>query len=126
MESIPRTLSENAGLDQVDILVALRAAHETKGLWSGINVYTGEITDMMKEGVLEPVKVKEHAIGSAVEVASMILRIDDVIAAARPPPLPGGQGPPPDEIFSRKGLTETPVLRDGLLAAATRRAWQVA
>src|SRR6266702_4012390 len=96
MESIPRTLSENAGLDQVDILVALRAAHETKGLWSGINVYTGEITDMMKEGVLEPVKVKEHAIGSAVEVASMILRIDDVIAAAKPPPMPKGQGPPTD------------------------------
>src|SRR3989475_56110 len=96
MESIPRTLSENAGLDQVDILVALRAAHETKGLWSGINVYTGEIVDMMKEGVLEPVKVKEHAIGSAVEVASMILRIDDVIAAAKPPPMPKGQGPPPD------------------------------
>src|SRR6266566_2247949 len=47
MEAIPRTLSENAGLDQVDILVALRAAHEAKGLWSGINVYTGEITDMM-------------------------------------------------------------------------------
>src|SRR5256884_430764 len=96
MEAIPRTLSENAGLDQVDILVALRAAHETKGLWSGVNVYTGEITDMMKDGVLEPVKVKEHAIGSAVEVASMILRIDDVIAAAKPPPMPKGQGPPPD------------------------------
>ena len=96
MEAIPRTLSENAGLDQVDILVALRAAHEAKGLWSGINVYTGEIVDMMKEGVLEPVKVKEHAIGSAVEVASMILRIDDVIAAAKPPPMPKGQGPPPD------------------------------
>src|SRR5213080_4567660 len=96
MESIPRTLSDNAGLDQIDILVGLRAAHETKGLWSGINVYTGEITDMMKEGVLEPVKVKEHAISSAVEVASMILRIDDVIAAAKPPPMPKGQGPPPE------------------------------
>jgi chaperonin GroEL (HSP60 family) len=77
MEAIPRTLSENAGLDQVDILVALRAAHEAKGLWSGINVYTGEIVDMMKEGVLEPVKVKEHAIGSAVEVASMILSLPE-------------------------------------------------
>src|SRR5438046_1024288 len=96
MEAIPRTLSENAGLDQVDILVALRAAHEAKGLWSGIKVHTGEITEIMKEGVLEPVKVKEHAIGSAVEVASMILRIDDVIAAAKPPPMPKGQGPPPE------------------------------
>ena len=96
MESIPKTLSDNAGLDQIDILVGLRSAHETKGLWSGINVYSGEISDMMKEGVLEPVKVKEHAIGSAVEVASMILRIDDVIAAAKPPPTPKGQGPPPE------------------------------
>lgn len=96
MEAIPRTLSENAGLEQIDILVSLRAAHETKGLWSGVNVYNGEITDMMKEGVLEPVKVKEHAIGSAVEVASMILRIDDIVAAAKPPPMPKGQGPPPD------------------------------
>ncbi|TMI55421.1 thermosome subunit, partial [Candidatus Bathyarchaeota archaeon] len=81
--------------EQIDILVALRAAHENKGLWSGINVHTGQVSDMWKEGVLEPVKVKEHAIGSAVEVASMILRIDDVIAAAKPPPPPKG-GPPPD------------------------------
>src|SRR5436309_324039 len=95
LESIPRTLSDNAGLEQIDILVALRAAHENKGLWSGINVHTGQVSDMWKEGVLEPVKVKEHAIGSAVEVASMILRIDDVIAAAKPPPPPTG-GPPPD------------------------------
>lgn len=96
LESIPRTLADNAGLDQIDILVGLRAAHESKGVWSGINVYTGEIADMWKEGVLEPVKVKEHAIGSAVEVASMILRIDDVIAAAKPPPMPKGAGGHPD------------------------------
>ncbi len=96
LESIPRTLSDNAGLDQIDILVALRAAHEGKGLWSGINVHTGEITDMMKEGVLEPVKVKEHAIASAVEVGSMILRIDDVVASAKPPPPPKGAGGPQD------------------------------
>src|SRR2546425_563328 len=96
LEVIPRTLADNAGLEQIDILVGLRAAHETKRLWSGINIHTGEISDMWKEGVLEPLKVKEHAIGSAVEVASMILRIDDVIAAAKPPPPPpgaGGHGP---------------------------------
>ena len=97
MEVIPRTLADNAGLDQIDILVGLRAAHETKGVWSGINVYNGEIVDMWKEGVLEPLKVKEHAIGSAVEVASMILRIDDVIAASKPPPMPKGGGGPPME-----------------------------
>ncbi len=87
-ESIPRTLADNAGLQPIDIMVALRSAHETRGLWSGVNVNTGKIVDMMEEGVLEPLKVKEHAIRSASEVASMILRIDDVIAAAKPPPAP--------------------------------------
>jgi len=92
LEVIPRTLADNAGLNQIDILVGLRAAHETKGIWSGVNVFTGEIVDMWKEGVLEPVKVKEHAISSAVEVASMIMRIDDVIAASKPPSPPPGSG----------------------------------
>jgi len=89
-ESIPRTLAENGGLHPIDIMVGLRSAHESRGLWNGVNVHTGKIVDMMEEGVLEPVKVKEHAIRSASEVASMILRIDDVIAAAKPPPAPPG------------------------------------
>ena len=98
LEVIPRTLADNAGLNQIDILVGLRAAHETKGIWSGVNMFTGEIVDMWKEGVLEPVKVKEHAIGSAVEVASMIMRIDDVIAASKPSsPPPGAGGGMPHE-----------------------------
>ncbi len=97
LEIIPSTLAENAGLDPIDIIVALRSAHEKKdGVWKGVNVFTGEITDMMKEGVIEPLSVKEQAIKSALEATSMILRIDDVIAAAKPPPTPppkGGEGP---------------------------------
>jgi len=97
LESIPRTLAENAGLDPIDIMVKLRASHEKPGgLWHGVNVYTGEIEDMMKNGVIEPISVKEQEIKSATEAASMILRIDDVIAAAKPPPTPpkGGPGGP--------------------------------
>jgi hypothetical protein len=60
----------------------MRSAHEKPdGLWMGLNVYTGEPIDMMKEGVIEPLSVKVQAIKSAVEASSMILRIDDVIAA---------------------------------------------
>jgi len=82
MEIIPATLAENAGLDTIDILVALRSAHEkADGLWMGVNAFKGEVTDMMEEGVVEPLSVKEQAIKSAVEAATMVLRIDDVIAA---------------------------------------------
>jgi len=99
LEIIPITLAENAGLDPIDILVALRAAHEeADGLWKGINIFTGEVVDMMDDAVLDPLAVKEQAIKSAVEVSSMILRIDDVIASAKTPPPPpsgGGGGMPP-------------------------------
>ncbi|MGP3703459.1 MAG: thermosome subunit beta [Candidatus Bathyarchaeota archaeon] len=99
LEVIPRTLAENAGLDPVDILVELRAAHEkADGLWCGVNVFEGKVVDMMKLNVVEPMKVKEQAIKSAVEVTSMILRIDDVIAAARTKPEKekGGAGGMPE------------------------------
>jgi thermosome len=96
LETIPRTLAENAGLDPIDILVSLRSAHEKPdGVWSGVDVFSGKVTNMMKADVIEPLRVKEQAIKSAVEAASMILRIDDVIAAAKtkgPPTPPGGPG----------------------------------
>lgn len=95
LEIIPTTLAENAGLDVIDIIVSLRAAHEKKnGLWQGVNVYSGKVGNMLKEDVVEPLAVKQQAIKSAVEAASMILRIDDIIAAAKTPPPPpkGGYG----------------------------------
>jgi chaperonin GroEL (HSP60 family) len=93
LEMVPKTLSENAGLDPIDIMVSLRAAHDKKdGLTQGVDVFKGEVKDMKKQGVIEPVRVKEQAIRSATEAASMILRIDDVIAAAKPPPTPPPKG----------------------------------
>jgi thermosome len=85
LEIIPKTLAENAGLEPIDILVGLRSAHEkTRGEAKGVNVFTGKILDMYGEGVIEPLRVKEQAMKSAAEAASMILRIDDVIAATKP------------------------------------------
>jgi thermosome len=96
MEIVPKTLAENAGLEPIDILVELKAAHETrKGHLMGVDVFNGKIINMHKDGVVEPQVVKEHAIKSATEVASMILRIDDVIASTKPktttPGPPGGE-----------------------------------
>lgn len=85
LEVVPKTLAENAGLESIDILVGLRAAHEKKnGHLMGVDVFKGEIVNSYENGVVEPLKVKEQAMKSAAEVASMILRIDDVIASTKP------------------------------------------
>jgi len=84
LEVIPKTLAENAGLDPIDILTELKATHDKNQKWAGINVFTGKIIDSWNEGIIEPLKIKTQALSSAAEVAIMILRIDDVILAAKP------------------------------------------
>ena len=81
LEIIPRTLAENAGLDPVTTIIALRKAHADGDSHAGINVYEGGVVDMQAANVLEPVRVVEQAIQSATETAIMILRIDDVISS---------------------------------------------
>jgi archaeal chaperonin len=91
LEAVPTTLAENAGLDPIDILVELRSKHERAGNpWFGVDVYSGEIKDMKKLNVLEPLRVKQQVVKSASEAASMILRIDDVIASKGVDKGPGG------------------------------------
>lgn len=97
IEVIPKTLAENAGLESIDKIVELRASHEKKdGAYMGVNVFTGKVENMQENGVVEPLVVKEQAVKSAAESASMILRIDDVIAATKPregsSKPPGGEG----------------------------------
>jgi thermosome len=94
MEIIPRTLAENAGLDSINILVDLREAHGKKGQTSGVNVFTGKVEDMKKNQVFEPLKGKVQAIRGSTEVATMILRIDDVIASKGGKGKGGPGGPP--------------------------------
>ncbi len=96
LEAIPTTLTENAGLDPIDVLSDLRARHEKGEIWAGIEVVSGKIQDMSKAGVYEPLAVKKQIIKSATEAASMLLKIDDVIASGkmRAPPTPPGGGPP--------------------------------
>ncbi len=68
VEVIPRTLSENAGLEPIDILVDLRSSHDKEeGKYKGINVFTGKLQNSIESGVIEPIVVKEQAIKSAAE-----------------------------------------------------------
>jgi len=99
LDIIPKTLAENAGLDQIEVLMKLRASHQAGNKFAGHDLETGEVIDnMMSVGVVEPTIVKIQAIKSSTEAASMILRIDDVIAGAKspggmPPGGPGGMPP---------------------------------
>ncbi len=81
VEIIPTTLAENAGLDPIDMLTDLKAKHEEGNKWAGLDVITGKVVDSWKQGVIEPLKIKTQAVKSASEVAELILRIDDIIAA---------------------------------------------
>ncbi|MEK6843864.1 MAG: thermosome subunit alpha [Nanoarchaeota archaeon] len=82
LESIPEALAENAGLDPIDILTELKKRHEA-GLYNhGLNLFKNEIEDTFSAGIIEPLKVKTQAINSASEVATMILRIDDVLISS--------------------------------------------
>ena len=95
MESIPLTLAENAGMDPIDTQVDLRARHGKEGKWYGVDALNGKVADMYVKSVWEPLAVKLQILRGATEAASMILRIDDVIAASKmkaPPMPPGGGG----------------------------------
>ncbi len=84
LETIPAILAQNAGIEPVDAIVELRSRHEKGEIWAGVEVLSGKITDMYKAGIIEPAIVKKQTIKSATEAAVMILRIDDIIAAAPP------------------------------------------
>ncbi|WP_062662770.1 thermosome subunit beta [Aeropyrum camini] len=84
VEALPQALAHNAGHDPIEVLVKLRSAHERpENKWYGVDLDTGDIVDMWSRGVLEPMRVKLNALKAATEVASLILRIDDVIAARK-------------------------------------------
>jgi thermosome len=81
LEIIPRVLASNAGLDSIDTLVSLRAAHEDGDKHAGLNVFSGDVVDTYEAGVVEPAHSKEQALSSATEAANLVLKIDDIIAA---------------------------------------------
>ena len=93
LETVPMALAENAGLEPIDIMVQLRAAHEKGQTWAGVDVQDGKASNLQEKGILEPLSVKAQVIKSATEAAGMILKIDDVIAAAKSKEGKGPAGP---------------------------------
>ncbi|ALI37481.1 60 kDa chaperonin [Candidatus Nitrosocosmicus oleophilus] len=106
LEIIPLTLAENAGMNQIDTLAELRSKQNKGSKWAGIDARNSRIADMSKLEIFEPLSVKEQIIKSATEVASMLLRIDDVIASSKSA---GGGGMPPG------GMGGMPPGMDGMM-----------
>jgi len=110
LETVPRTLAENAGLDPINTLIAMRKAHKKGNIGHGLNVYTGKIEDMKEHNVIEPLRVGRQAINSATDTAIMILRIDDIIASRQMDPSEmaaaagGGGGMPPGGMGGMPGM----------------------
>jgi thermosome len=93
LEIIPKTLSRNAGLDPIDIILKIRSEHKKGKKYVGVNVLEKKVDDMLKNNVIEPIRLSLNEIQSASEAATMIIRIDDVIASkasSSPPVGPGG------------------------------------
>ena len=80
LDVLPRTLAENMGMDPIDAMVELRAANESGDAGIVSAGETGIVTDPLERGIVDPAAVKREAIDSATEAATMIVRIDDVIA----------------------------------------------
>lgn len=85
IESIPITLTENAGMDVIDTLTGIRSSQSSASPWIGVDVKEMKVGDLRKKNVIEPLVVKEQILKSATEAAAMLLRIDDVLAASRTP-----------------------------------------
>jgi len=82
LESIPEALAENAGLDPINVLTELKQRHDSGMTRDGLNLFNNKIEDCFIAGIIEPLKIKTQAISSASEVATMILRIDDVLVSS--------------------------------------------
>jgi thermosome subunit len=98
LEHVPTILALTAGLDPVDAIAELRRRHDGGEVDAGVDVLNGKVANMLKLNIVDPLLVKKQVIRSAAEAAIMILRIDDIVAAAQTKSTGGGKS---------KGKTES-------------------
>jgi len=94
LEAPMKLLAENAGEDGSVVVANVKK----KSLGFGFNVMTGQYVDMIKAGIIDPVKVTRNALQNAVSVATMILTteglVTDIPEEEKAPPMPGGGSMP--------------------------------
>jgi chaperonin GroEL (HSP60 family) len=74
------------------MMIEMRRVHKKGDKNAGVDVFNGKVTDMIKNNVIEPLRVSVQEIQASTEAATMILRIDDIIASKGGG---GGGGMPP-------------------------------
>ncbi len=95
IEELPKTLVRNAGMDEIDVIGEISAAHSKLGNeFIGIDISDGKIGDNLKKGIIEPTVIKSQLFKSAIELAILILRIDNIISSKKME-APGAGGMPP-------------------------------
>ena len=107
LEVIPTTLAENSGMDPIDAISEIQSEHAKGNKWVGINGHLNKVADLSKINVYEPMVVKAQAIKSATEAATLLLKIDDIIAVSKmsaPPGPPGGMGGMPPGMGGMPGM----------------------
>jgi len=78
IESIPRIIAENAGLDSWEILTMLKTMHKKGEKDMGVDILK-LVSNARERGIFEPALVKQHAISSACDVANLILKLDQIL-----------------------------------------------
>ncbi|TFH15811.1 thermosome subunit [Candidatus Bathyarchaeota archaeon] len=107
LEVIAITLAENSGMDPIDAISEMRSEHAKGKKWVGINGHTNKVADLSLINVYEPMVVKSQAIKSATEAATLLLKIDDIIAVSKssaPQGPPGGMGGMPPGMGGMPGM----------------------
>jgi len=94
LEVIPITLAENSGMDPIDAISEIQSEHAKGNKWVGIDGLLNKVADLSAIDIYEPMVVKAQAIKSATEAASLLLKIDDIIAVSKMSGPPGGGMPP--------------------------------
>ncbi|MGA9154919.1 MAG: thermosome subunit alpha [Candidatus Nitrosopolaris sp.] len=88
LEEIPLTIARNAGMNTINTLAQLRTKHKyhnpsnnSRAPWFGIDAIKRKVVEIYSQHVIEPSLVKEQIIKSAVEVTTLLIRVDDVLMA---------------------------------------------
>ena len=94
LEEPMRMIATNAGLDGAVVIEKVRTLHSDGKLTTGYDVLSNDYVDMLKAGIIDPVKVTRSAVENAASIAAMILTTSALVCdiPEEKPAMPAGGG----------------------------------